>query len=693
MAAVDGAFAWSSRPLEAARYNGPVIRPCVGLPVAAALLALACTDTGEPETRAARDAIDVVLVTWDTVRWDRVGTESVEDGGSTPGPSHTPTWDRFAREGVLFTEARTPAPVTLSAHASILTGLAPPHHGARDNGIFALRAAVPTLAEDFAAAGYLTAAFVSAEVLHSRHGLDRGFEHYDYFVHRVEGDRTVPERRGDKTVDAALDWLARVPAEKPLFLWVHLFDPHRVWKAPAPWRDRYDPYRAEISFADAQTGRLLDQLAGLGRLPRSLVVITSDHGEALGEHGEVSHSYFAYDSTLRVPLLLWAGAKTGIPLEAGGRVDGPASLLDLAPTLRAFAGLPGRTTDGRSLVPRLSGEPPAERLVSFESVTPATWYGTAPIFGVLTPEGEVWLDVPRREHYDLDSDPGQLENLYEANDDPLADSLFARFPRDWPPSGDLLDLDPAARENLAALGYLVGSAANVRGDSGVDPKDLVGLHHFIAGDNSLRNPRRLLAEARALRAEYGPAAALARFEIDLLVWLGRPREALDLLREAASANPDRPDLQEELASVASQFEGKEDQLHAARRSLELDPGDAALRRALALRLHHLQEFEEAEALYREILASDPDDREVEMNLATLLAAQERDDEAIALIRALRSKPGYEARYDCLAGDLLAGILEQVEEGREAIRSCEARGGELSYFQRRVLDGSFEGYED
>jgi len=670
-----------------------VIRPRVGLPVAAALLVLACSEAGESPTVTAREPLDVVLVTWDTVRWDRVGTEAFEEVGSKPESSHTPTWDRFAREGVLFTEARTPAPVTLSAHASILTGLDPPRHGARDNGIFALRATVPTLAEEFAEAGYLTAAFVSAEVLHRRHGLDRGFERYDYFVHRAEGERTVPERRGDKTVDAALAWLARAPVDRPLFLWVHLFDPHRVWKAPAPWRDRHDPYRAEISFADAQTARLFDQLAGLGRLRRSLIVITSDHGEALGEHGEISHSYFAYDSTLRVPLLLWAGARTGISLAPGERIDGPVSLVDLAPTLRALSGLSERPTDGRSLVPHLAGEPPAERLLPFESVSPATGYGTAPIFGVLTSQDEVWLDLPRRERFDIGRDPGQLENLYGADDDPVADSLFARFPRDWPPSGDTLDLDPASRESLAALGYVIGSASSVRGDSAVDPKDRVDAHRLIAGEQGLRNPRRVLPEVRALRAEHGPIFALARVEIDLLLWLGRPRDALELVREAALANPDRPDLHEELLARTREFEAKEARIRAIRKTLERSPGDPKLRRALAALLHRIQEHGEAEALYREILASDPDDREAAMNLAMLLVALERDDEAIALIRALRSKPGYETRYDCLAGELLVGIPGQMEEGRDAIRACEARGGDLGRLHRAVLDGSFEGLED
>jgi choline-sulfatase len=683
----------SSRPLEAPRYNGPVIRLRTSLPIAAALLALACSEAGESPAVSPREALDVVLVTWDTVRWDHVGTSADEGAGSKAGPSYTPTWDRFAREGTVFTEARTSAPATLPAHASILTGLHPPHHGARDNGIFTLRETVSTLAEEFAGAGYLTAAFVSAEVLHPRHGLDRGFGHYDYFVHRTEGLHTTPERRGDETVDSAIAWLTRAPLDRPLFLWVHLYDPHRLWDAPAPWRDRYDPYRAEISFADAQTGRLFDHLAGLGRLRRSLVVITSDHGEALGEHGEISHAYFAYDSTMRVPLLFWAGARTGISFAPGARIDGVVSLVDLAPTLRALSGLPEQPTDGRSLVSPLAGEPLPDRVLPLESVSPALGYGTAPIFGVVTSAGETWFDLPRRERFDIRRDPGQLENLYGADDDPVADSLFARFSRDWPPSDSTLDLDAESRQRLAALGYVVASPPSTANDSVVDPKDRVEVQRLIASNPTLRNPRRVLPEVRALRAEHGPIFALASLEAELLVRLGRPRDALEIVREAAVANPNRPDLKGMLGAIGDHLKTREDRIPGIRKALERNPGDTELRTELAMLLHGIQEYEEAERLYREILADDPDDPEVVIDLATMLVTLERDDEATALLRALRSKPGYEARYDCLAGDLLAGILERLEEGREAIRDCAAGGGELNAFHRSVLDGTFEGFED
>lgn len=636
---------------------------------------------------------DVVIVTWDTVRADHVGAHEARAPGATPEPSSTPTWDRLALEGTVFDEARTPAPVTLPAHASILTGLDPPRHGARDNGSYALRTSVSTLAEEFTAAGYTTAAFVSAKVLHPRHGLDRGFSHYDAFVHRAEGRISMPERRANTTIDSAIDWVTRVPVDEPVFLWVHLYDPHRLWEAPAPWNELEDPYRAEIAFTDAQTGRLLDHLTGIGRLRRSLVVITSDHGEALGEHGETSHSYFAYDSTMRVPLLFWAGHRSGISIPPGRRIGEIVSLVDLAPTLRALARLPARPTDGISLAPALAGDSLGKRMLAFESVSPAMGYGTAPIFGVATSDGEVWLDLPRRERFDLHRDPRQLVNLYVADDDALATSLFARFSRDWPPSGGTIELDAQSREGLAALGYVVGTVPSGASDVAVDPKDRVDAHQLVASNHGNRNSRRVLADFRALRAKHGSIAAIDSLEIDLLVFLGRPRDALALARESAGVHPERSDLQQTLGALASRFEARNKRIAQTRAALEREPANAELRISLATLLRENQDFAEAEDLHRAILAADPDAHQTRLNLAHMLVAEERDDEAVTVMRELRSRTGYDPSYDCLIGQILVVRLGRLQEGREAIEDCAESGFELSEFAQSVLDGSFETLED
>jgi len=282
----------------------------------------ACVDPQEPP------GPDVLLVTWDTVRADHVG--SGEDGASV-----TPHWDRVASRGVTFVQARTPAPITLPAHATVLTGLDPHTHGVRTNGLFRLAGDVPTLAERFTAGGWTTAAFVSAAVLDSDYGLARGFGHYDDRVDDSPGKRHYTERSAAHTADAALSWLDGVEGEAPVFMWVHLFDPHLPYEPPPPYDVEFadDPYRGEIAYTDEQTGRLIEGWRTHGRLDRSVVVLAADHGEGLGDHGEPTHAYFIYDSTVRVPLAIAVCEGCGAAAIPGSRLDAPVSLADLAPTL------------------------------------------------------------------------------------------------------------------------------------------------------------------------------------------------------------------------------------------------------------------------------------------------------------------------------------------------------------------------
>ncbi|HYH44672.1 MAG TPA: sulfatase, partial [Thermoanaerobaculia bacterium] len=262
-----------------------------------AMVAAGCR-AGEPGGTAAgsSDGASLLLVTLDTVRADRLG-------GYGYAAAETPTLDRLAREGVRFAAASTNAPLTLPAHASLLTGLLPPRHGLRNNGAGRLPE-VPTLAAVLAAAGYRTAAFVSSFVLDRRFGLDRGFAVYDDDVERDAGGGVAldAERRGDRTVERALAWLsAKTPEtldrERPFFLWVHLYDAHAPYAPPAPYdsRHRGRPYDGEIAFADAQVGRLVAELERRGLAGRTLVAVTADHGEALGEHGELTHGLLLYE--------------------------------------------------------------------------------------------------------------------------------------------------------------------------------------------------------------------------------------------------------------------------------------------------------------------------------------------------------------------------------------------------------------
>jgi arylsulfatase A-like enzyme len=255
----------------------------------------------------------------------------------------------------------SPAPITLPSHSSIFTGLYPFEHGVRNNGNFYLADRFPTLATVLKARGYHTGAFVSSFILDRRYGLEHGFDLYD---DRMEGEYAQvvtlqAERRGDRTALALgrfLDERAKEP-QAPFFAWLHLYDPHEPYRPPRPFRDLFaqDPYDGEIAFTDAILASVLDRLRAGGLIDRTLVVVTADHGESLGEHGETTHSMFVYEGAIRVPLVLW---RPGL-VPAGRVVSDPARLVDVAPTVLELLGVPPPATPhARSLVPLIEGARP-----------------------------------------------------------------------------------------------------------------------------------------------------------------------------------------------------------------------------------------------------------------------------------------------------------------------------------------------
>jgi arylsulfatase A-like enzyme len=275
----------------------------------------ACAGTSRPAPP------NVLLVTIDTWRADRLGT------------GVSPHLDRLARSAIRFTAARTAAPLTLPSHTTILTGLLPPAHGVRENGIDVLSDAHPTIARLLRNAGYRTAAFVGAYVLDRRFGLSAGFDTYDDRIPRdpAATERLEAERPASAVVDAALTWLNQPPTDQPppFFVWLHLYDPHAPYSPPPDFRGRTaSPYDDEIAYADAQAGRLLEWLRAHQTAAGTLTIVVGDHGEGLGDHGERTHGMLLYDSTLRVPMIVAApGQREGVRADA-------VSLADVAPTRR-----------------------------------------------------------------------------------------------------------------------------------------------------------------------------------------------------------------------------------------------------------------------------------------------------------------------------------------------------------------------
>ena len=408
-------------------------------------------------------AKSVLVITIDTLRADHVGAYGA------PG-ARTPTLDMLAREGARFDRAWAPAPITLPSHASLFTGRYPPGHGARHNGM-AVEQSVPTLATLFKAAGFATAAFVSAFPLDRRFGLARGFDVYDDTLPRAADGRPLNERPGADTVDRALAWL-QLHRDERFFVWVHLFEPHAPYgnpRAEAAVQTRYDD---EIAVADREAGRLL---AALGpAVSSTLVVAAADHGEAFGEHGEIGHSMFVYDTTLRVPLMLRG---PGVPPGVVVRED--VSLVDVAPTAVALTGIASMQADGLSLAGVVAGQPLAERQLYAESFAPLLDFGWASLRAVRDGRWK-YIAAPQPELYEIEQDHVEGTNrLREAPQE--AARLDARV-ASWS-GAELAGDGPVGAEasaRLRSLGYLGGASAGAPVGPRPDPKDRIAIASQMA---------------------------------------------------------------------------------------------------------------------------------------------------------------------------------------------------------------------
>jgi arylsulfatase A-like enzyme len=416
---------------------------------------------------------DVLLVTLDTVRADHLGCYG--DAGAA-----TPVIDALASHGLRFDQALATTPITLPSHSSIMTGLYAPGHGVRDNGYYTLGDEADTLAEALREEGYATAAYVAAYVLAERYGLAQGFDRYDgAVVPSLPGEARTSynERPADAVTDAALTWLEAHLGQtdpRPYFLWVHYFDPHWPYTPPPPFASRFAgrPYDGEIAFVDTQIGRLVDFLERQGRLDRTLVVVTADHGEGLDEHGEATHTLFVYDATMRVPWILSCPALFDEELVVADRV---VSIVDVMPTVLDLLGVErGGITDG---INPLAAPPGEDRAVYVETIATLLRHGYAPLHGLRRLEDK-YIHAPRPEYYDIAADPGETANFFEqrpgmarALSDQLA-AMMASWERADAALLRALPLDAEQAERLAALGYIATRAVDAGADLG-DPKDLV----------------------------------------------------------------------------------------------------------------------------------------------------------------------------------------------------------------------------
>jgi arylsulfatase A-like enzyme/Flp pilus assembly protein TadD len=442
---------------------------------------------------------NVVLITIDTLRADRVGCYGYK-------PARTPTLDALAREGVWFRTVVAPAPLTFPSHCSILTGTYPPTHGVRDNLGYTL-SSTQTLARILKSHQYAAGAFVGAYVLDASRGLNQGFDTYSspFRVKAASPDTLVRNlqylrRPAEAVVADALEWLQR-KGESPFFMWVHLYDPHTPYDPPARFRALLqDPYDGEIAYADYALGRLIDYLKANRLYEGTLIIATSDHGESFGEHGEYSHGYFIYDTTLLVPLILKPPGQTVVPSH---RIDRPVRSIDIAPTILQFAGAPILSTmQGASLVALVLGKSDvvASRAAYAESYYPNEFGWSA--LRCLREERFKFIDAPKPELYDLVHDPAEVHNVYSGHR-AVALALKAELerisarlkPQQAAPAPSASQMDV---ELLRSLGY-VGMASPIPPSatqrSLPDPKDKLTVYKVLSA-----------ATEQAYRGEYRRAA-------------------------------------------------------------------------------------------------------------------------------------------------------------------------------------------
>jgi len=435
-----------------------------------ALAVSGCRQPASAPPAAVREHPNVLLVTIDTLRADHLGSYGAANAS-------TPNLDALAKRGVQFTTALSHAPLTGPSHASILTGRTPPGHGFRNNGGFVLAPSLRTAAEDFKQAGYRTAAFVSAFPLDRRFGFNRGFDVYEDHLPRGNDRRRTPyvERHAEATTNAVLGWLAAPRTDGktgPWFMWLHYYDPHAPYEPPADLAGRFpnDPYDGEIASVDRELSRVLKAIETRGDLGRTVVLVTADHGESLGEHGEGAHGLFVYDATIHVP---WIMAGPGI---GEGHVSPTvARLIDVLPTLHDYAGLPPRSDiEGRSLRPAAEGRQMNDQPSYAESLYSELELGWAPLYSWRI-GGFKLIEAPRPELYDLTNDPKELTNLAEANAPRVAQlrrGLEAGLRQLTAPAGATASTDPEALQRLRSLGYLGGSSSGQGGPGKLrDPKD------------------------------------------------------------------------------------------------------------------------------------------------------------------------------------------------------------------------------
>ena len=567
------------------------------------------------DASSAKSKHNLLLVTIDTVRADHLGAYGYSG-------ARTPAIDSLALRGVVFEEAYTPAPMTLPAHSTMMTGLLPPQHGARVNGVHKLDDEITTLAEQLSGRGYRTGAFVAAFVLNQRFGLAQGFDHYDDDLSNAYEQKVdnglAKYRAGDQVVDSAIEWLAE-EERKPFFAWVHMYDAHFPWYAHSEGAESTESgtYDGEITFVDEQVGRLVEWLEQSGQQEDTIVVVVADHGEGLGDHHEIEHAYLLNEEVLHVPLIV-----VGPVAKPGHRVNALVSLEDLHPTFVELLEIPSDRTQGRSLVAALKGEEVESGASYAETDLPWTSFRWAPQRSLTTADWK-YVRTPQTELYDRARDRGELANMAIAKKAivrDLEEQLSALEKSLGSRASTITPLSTEETEQLAALGYVASDTTAVP-DDWMDLADV--KERLPVKDLNAELRKRVAAETISKEEHVAVAAKLTEL------------------------SPETPSFHAELGKVLVEVGDFESAMVPLKKAVDLAPEDAGVHYSYGDALQQMGKSAEARPHIEFALEAEPEMAAAHVCMGNILRTEGRLDLATgSYTEAIRLRGEYpEAHYN------------------------------------------------
>ena len=592
--------------------------------------------------------LNLLFFTLDTTRADHIGCYGYS-------LVETPVIDNLARNGILFKNAISQAPLTLPSHSSIFTGTYPFYHGVRDNGGFYLEPEHETLAELLNKSGWATSAFIGAFVLDSRWGLDQGFDYYydnfDFTKYKKIGLDTV-QREGGEVINAFFDWLEKNDQQR-FFSWIHLYDPHTPYEPPEPYKTKYSGtpwglYDGEIAYVDCLIGEVLEELKQKNLRENTIIVIVGDHGESLGEHHENTHGFFIYDASVSVPLIIQ------IPSSQlkGKLIEFQVETVDIMPTILQILGLTvPDEIQGKSFIPLLTSESQAqERLAYSETYYPRYHYGWSELKSLRSLQYK-YIRAPRPELYDLTLDPGERRNIYNQRL-----SVGRRFEQELKSREKKMSargieekgpqkMDAEAREKLMALGYIGGFTSRVKlskSENLADPKDKIILYNKIK-----------IAEGASARQNYD--------------------EALKELNKVIAEDPEIMEARQVRAQIFMRQDKLDEAIEDCKAALKIDPEYEAAIFTLAQAYKQQKKYEEAIAGYNHVKQLNPRDAKPHLNLGEIYIELKDFDRAISELQlAIQKDPEMSATAHNLLGAAYIEKKKLEEAEQEITKAIEMR---------------------